>query len=120
VRQIPDAVDIVVCAPDVGWKYHLKYVEQFPDINKLCNVASCWIYIRTLLGAHCILHISRIKVKGQRRYSYCNEICQSYKEMELTKNIIWKTPFGGSCDEDEAGKGAQHCTERVCRRKTTN
>jgi len=23
----------------------LKHVEQFPDINKLCNVASCWIYI---------------------------------------------------------------------------
>jgi hypothetical protein len=36
-HQIPDAVDTVVCAP--------KHVEQFPDINKLCNVASCWIYI---------------------------------------------------------------------------
>jgi hypothetical protein len=28
-----------------GWKYHPKHVEQFPDKNKLCNVASCWIYI---------------------------------------------------------------------------
>jgi hypothetical protein len=36
-------------------------VEQFPDINKLCNVASCWIYIGILL-AHLILHISRIRV----------------------------------------------------------
>jgi len=27
-----------------GW-YHPKHVEQFPDMNKLCNVASCWIYI---------------------------------------------------------------------------
>jgi hypothetical protein len=35
---IPDAVDTVVCAPGDGWKYHLKHVEQFPDINKLCNV----------------------------------------------------------------------------------
>jgi len=43
--QIPDAVDTVVCAPDGGWKYHPKHVEQFPDINKLRNVASCWIYI---------------------------------------------------------------------------
>jgi hypothetical protein len=51
------------CAPDDGWKYHAKHVEQFPDINKLCNVASYWIYIRILLGAHPILHISRIKVK---------------------------------------------------------
>jgi len=39
------AVDTVVCAPDDGWRYHQKYVEQFPDINKLCNVASCLIYI---------------------------------------------------------------------------
>jgi len=25
--------------------YHPKYVEQFPDINNLCKVSSCWIYI---------------------------------------------------------------------------
>jgi hypothetical protein len=59
-------VDRVVCAPDDGWKYHPKHVEQFPDIKKLCNVVSCWIYeyIGILLGAHPILHISRIRVKG--------------------------------------------------------
>jgi hypothetical protein len=61
-----------------------------------------------------------VLVNGQRRYSYCNEICQSYNEMELTKNIIGKTSFSGSCDEDEAGKSAQHCTESVCRREKTN
>ena len=61
---MPDAVDTVICAPDDGWKYHPKHVEQFPDINKLCNVASCWIYEYTgiLLGVHYILHISRIRV----------------------------------------------------------
>jgi hypothetical protein len=59
---MPDAVDTVVCAPDDGWKYHPKHVEQFPDINILCNVASCRIYIGILL-AHPILHISRIRVK---------------------------------------------------------
>jgi hypothetical protein len=26
VRQIPDAVDTVVCAPDDGWRHHPKYV----------------------------------------------------------------------------------------------
>jgi hypothetical protein len=62
VCQIPDAVDTVACAPDDRWKYHPKHVEQFTDINKLCNVASFWIYIGKLLGAHSILHISRIKV----------------------------------------------------------
>jgi hypothetical protein len=43
--QIPDAVDTVVCGPDDRRKYHPKHVEQFPDINKLCKVASCWIYL---------------------------------------------------------------------------
>jgi hypothetical protein len=61
VRQIPDAVDTVACAPDDGWKYHPKHVEQFPDINKQCNVASCWIYIE-ILWANRILHISRITI----------------------------------------------------------
>ena len=45
VWQVQDAVDTVVCAPDDGWRYRPKYLEQFPDINKLWNVASCWIYI---------------------------------------------------------------------------
>jgi hypothetical protein len=58
-----DAADTVVCAPDDKWKYHPKQEEQFSDINKLCNVASCWIYIKILLGAHPVLHISRIRVK---------------------------------------------------------
>ena len=66
MRQIPDAVDTVVCVPDDGWKYHPKYVEQFPVINKLCSVASCWIYeyIGILLRAHPILHISMIRVNS--------------------------------------------------------
>jgi hypothetical protein len=43
----------------------VRHVEQFPDINKLCKVASCWIYeyIGILLGTRPIFHISRIKVK---------------------------------------------------------
>jgi hypothetical protein len=64
VRQIPDAVDTFVCAPDDVWKYHPNCVEMFPDINKLCKVASCWIYIGILL-AHPILHISKIRVKDE-------------------------------------------------------
>jgi hypothetical protein len=32
VRQIPDAADTVVCAPDDEWRYHPKHIEQFPDI----------------------------------------------------------------------------------------
>jgi hypothetical protein len=61
---VANAVDTVVCAPDDGWKYHPKYLEHFPDINKLGNVASFWIYIGILLEAHYFLHISRIGVKA--------------------------------------------------------
>jgi hypothetical protein len=31
VLQIPDTVDTVVYAPDDGWWYHPKDVEQLPD-----------------------------------------------------------------------------------------
>jgi hypothetical protein len=62
---MPDVVDTVVCAPDDGWMYQSKHVEQFPDMNKLRDVASCWIYeyIGILLGAHPIFPISMIRVK---------------------------------------------------------
>jgi hypothetical protein len=36
--------------------------EELEPVSKLCNVASCWMYIGILLGAHCILHTSRIRV----------------------------------------------------------
>jgi len=51
------------CYLPLSW----KHVEQFPDINKLCNVASCWIYIGILLGAHYIFHISRMRVNNLDR-----------------------------------------------------
>ena len=47
--KVPDAVDTVMCALDDGWRYHPKHVEQFTDINKLYNVASCWKYFRIYL-----------------------------------------------------------------------
>jgi len=35
VRQIPDAVDTVVGAPNDGRRYYAKHAEQFPDkINR--------------------------------------------------------------------------------------
>ena len=51
LQHVVDAVDTVVCAPGDGWWYHPKHVEQFPDKNKLCNVASCWIYIRIYISS---------------------------------------------------------------------
>ena len=31
MRQMPDVVDAVVCAPGDGWCYHPKHIEHFPD-----------------------------------------------------------------------------------------
>jgi hypothetical protein len=43
---MPDAVDTVVCAPDDGWCYHPKYVEQFLDIiNCVTSHLVGYIYI---------------------------------------------------------------------------
>ena len=36
-------------APDDGWRYRPNHVEQFTEINKLCNIISCWKYIRIYL-----------------------------------------------------------------------
>jgi hypothetical protein len=57
VWQIPDAVDTGVCAPDDGWRYHPKHVEQFPDKNKVRNVASCWIYL--YIGRYTVSYMLR-------------------------------------------------------------
>jgi len=45
----------VTWAPDEGWRYHPKHVQQFTDINKLYIVASCWIITATY---RTISHIS--------------------------------------------------------------
>jgi hypothetical protein len=49
---MPDTADTVILAPDDGWSYHPKYVEQFTNINKLYIVASCW----TLIDIYFMMH----------------------------------------------------------------
>jgi hypothetical protein len=102
-RQIPDAVDRVVCAPDDGWKYHPKHLEQFPDINKQCNVASCWIYIGILL-AHSILHISKIRVKDaeppEPAYGKALANCGSSWQFSPCSHVLHVLSVG-ECNENE-------------------
>ena len=61
--QIPDAVGTVICAPDDGWWYHPKHVEEFPNkincvtlnligyileqfyIQKFCFLAAQYMYV---------------------------------------------------------------------------
>jgi len=52
----------VIWAPDDGWRYHPKHVQQFADINKLYIVASCWIIIDTYYVIHGPLNIKCVAV----------------------------------------------------------
>jgi hypothetical protein len=68
------------CCTCFGWYFHPSsgaHTTLSTDINKPCNVASCWIYeyIGILLGACPILHIIRIKVNigFKRNKSYVDE-----------------------------------------------
>jgi len=39
-------------APDDGQKTRLKHEERLTEINKLWNVASCWLYSANILAIH--------------------------------------------------------------------
>jgi len=39
-------------APDDGRKNPLKHLERLTEINKLRNVASCWLYSANILAMH--------------------------------------------------------------------
>jgi len=95
---VPDAVDTVVCAPDDEWRYQTKYVEQFSR-NKLCNVASCWIYIRIFLALarslSTVVHVTcsvslSMKVTvtdGRMRHS---GVTLSYNSVGRKRNVVYK------------------------------
>jgi len=66
VLLMPDTVHTVTWAPDDGWRYHPKHVEQFTGINKLYIVASCWDYHWHILrdARTTEYNIERVKVKA--------------------------------------------------------
>jgi len=63
---MPDTVDTVTWAPDDGWRYHPKHVEQFADINKLYIVASCWI----IIDSYYLVRHTEIQCKPQANKSF--------------------------------------------------
>ena len=67
-----NTVDRLIGAPDDGWRYHPKYVEQFADINKLYIVAPCWTIIDTYYAMHGPLNIKLTTVvKGYFVLTWC-------------------------------------------------
>jgi hypothetical protein len=58
-----------------SWRFHPKHVEEFPDINKQCNVASSWIYI----GIYILEELCTFMKISQRSWvKYKN--CGSFRE----------------------------------------
>jgi len=49
-------------APDDGRKDRLKYAERPTEINKLWNVASCWLYSANILAMHGPMNVTFKKV----------------------------------------------------------
>jgi len=65
VWQIPDAVDTVVCAPDDGWRYHPKHLEQFPDkincvtLHLVGYILECSSLVISIIISHWVFaHVS--------------------------------------------------------------
>ena len=56
-------------APDDGRRNRLKHAEHFTEINELCDVASCWLYLNIpdfflkKFETHSIIHFSIIDLK---------------------------------------------------------
>ena len=44
-------------APDDGRRKRLKHAEHFTEINKLCNVASCWLYLKKTFAMHGTMNV---------------------------------------------------------------
>ena len=54
-RLVPDkylTLYVQFWAPDDGWKNSLKHVQHLTEINKLRNVASCWLYSANILAMY--------------------------------------------------------------------
>ena len=63
-------------APDDGRKTRLKHVERLTEINKLCNVASCWLY-----------SAKKSPILSHRRYLVTKQI----HEVDCLRAILFKT-----------------------------
>jgi hypothetical protein len=77
-------------------EYHPKNVEQFPDINKLCNVASCWIYIGILSNS--VTHLVTPTI-----ILYCvtgtySHICGMWPKSQPLI-CVWVTPLCNSANQ---------------------
>jgi hypothetical protein len=87
---MPDTVDTMIWAPDDGWRKHPKHVEQFTDINKLYNVASCWTIIDTYYAMHGPMNIGC--VRACVRVRACVIECDQEQQQQQQQQQQTSTP----------------------------
>jgi hypothetical protein len=92
VRQIPDAVDTVVCAPDDVWRCYPKRVEHFPDKINCVTLHLVGCILEYYYDARTHEHQSHYFVRAIRATDFfqCNEranpqilLRQSLKKAEI-------------------------------------
>jgi len=82
--------DTVIWAPDDGWTYHPKQVEQFADINKLYIDASCWIITDTYYAVHGPLNIKFFLYfrGGVKTLCKCSFYCDHFAQKWIWSNAV--------------------------------
>ena len=78
-------------APDVGRKTHLKHVERHTEINKLRNMASCWLYFENILAMHRPVNVNYIFffIKGGEE----SFLFSLYPEMRVCESTGYNSHF---------------------------
>ena len=59
-------------APDDGRKNRLKHLELLTEINKLWNVASCWLYSKNILATHGPMNVKNTLTEAEKRSQTLN------------------------------------------------
>jgi hypothetical protein len=127
-------------APDDGRRTRLKHVEHFTEINTLCNVASCWLYLKIRMFSWwlkvCLLEKSQERALlfylqfpadgygaqftllcGAKNFLYCCVYSHSYGWCWL--HVVVHTlarPLGGSscCPPHHLNKNSLTCIAEAC------
>ena len=60
VRYFSEQYCYVLLAVRLWWKNRLKYAERVTEVNKLWNVASCWLYCANVLAMHVHMNVKYV------------------------------------------------------------
>ena len=71
-------------APDDGLKNRLKHVQRLTEINKLRNVASCWLYSANILTMHGLMNVKLWFSLLYRAYCFNSQLFHQHMHLWVT------------------------------------